>query len=172
MRKAEKPFFVQNLTQELKSASSIVLVDYSGMNVKMQQQLKKKLREVGAEMMVVKNTLFRLAARNAKLQEDIVSDNVLTGPIALIVTEADPIAPIQVLGKFVQEHQIPNLKIGVVEGRLQDQNSLIAISKLPTHEALLGQFLGTVAQPMFGLVFTLQANLQKLVWVLKSKSSS
>ncbi|MGD8744550.1 MAG: 50S ribosomal protein L10, partial [Candidatus Woesebacteria bacterium] len=98
MKKSEKTFFVQNLTQELKAASSVVLVDYSGLDVKSQQELQRKLSEVEAKMLVVKNTLFKLAGKAAKVAEETLTDTVLSGPTALVITEADPIAPIQVIG--------------------------------------------------------------------------
>lgn len=169
MKKAEKTLFVQNLTEELKSATSIVLVDYTGLTVKAQQELKKRLREVGAKLAIVKNTLFRLAGTNAKVSQDTLTDTVLTGPTALIVTKDDPIAPIQILGKFAQEFELPQLKVGVIDGKFQDKESLLLLSKLPSKEILLGQAVGTIAAPMYGIVSVLRGNLEKLVYVLNAK---
>ena len=176
MKKAEKTFFVENLSSKLKSATAVVLVDYSHLTVKMQQDLKKRLKEVGASMEVAKNTLFKLAGKDAKIAEEAVSDTVLTGPMALVITEGDPVAPIQILGKFAKEFvsedgsPIPQFKIGVVEGSFQDKDMLIKISTLPGKDALFGQVIGTVAQPLYGIVGVLQGNLQKLIWVLQEKA--
>lgn len=169
MKKAEKPFFVENLSEELKNSSSIVLVDFSGINFKSQQELKRKLEEVGAKMLIVKNTLFKLAARAAKLESEISEDTVLTGPSALIVTESDPIAPIQILGKYAKELGIPNFKVGLVEGKFQDKESLIAISKLPGKEVLLAKTLGVIGETISRLTRVLQGNSQKLVYLLKTQ---
>lgn len=171
MKKAEKIFFVENLTEELKSATCVVLVDYTGLSVKMQQDLKKKLGEIGAKMTVVKNTLFKLAGKGAKVPEKTMSDTVLSGQTAIIITEKDSIAPLQVLAKFAKENEIPNFKVGIVDGIFQDKETLIKLSQLPSKEILCGQLVGSVAGPTYGLVSTLQGNLQKLVWILKSKSS-
>ena len=169
MRKQEKSFFVQNLVEELKGATSVVLIDYSGLNVKAQQDLKKRLREVNAKMLVVKNTLFKLALDQAKIDKDdgLPRDEVLRGPIALVVTEQDPIAPLSVLGKFAQEHELPQFKVGIVEGNFQDKETLVRLSKLPSKEVLVGQAVGTIGAPLYGIVGVLQGNLQKLVSVLE-----
>ena len=172
MKRAEKELFVQNLTAELKSASTIVLVDYTGLTVKAQQELKKRLRDVGAKLAIVKNTLFRLAGTNAKVSQDTLTDTVLTGPTALVITKDDPIAPIQILGKFAQEFELPQLKVGVVEGKFQDKESLLILSKLPSKEILLGQAVGTIASPLYGIVGVLQGNLKKLVFILNEYSKS
>ena len=107
MKKAEKTFFVDNLTEELKAAKSVVLVNYSGMGVAKQQELKKQLSEVGSKMIVVKNTLLKLAGEKAEINPQVLEESVLSGQTALIVSEVDPIGPIQVLGKFAKESEIP-----------------------------------------------------------------
>lgn len=169
MKKQEKSFFVQNLTEELRGANSVVLIDYSGLNVKTQQELKSKLKEVGARMAVVKNTLFKLAGESAKAPKEVLSDSVLAGPTALIISESDPIAPLQVLGKFALEHELPHLKVGVIEGSFQNKDSLTRLSKLPSRDILEGQAVGTIGAPLYGIVGVLQGNLQKLVYVINAK---
>jgi len=172
MRKSEKPFFVSNLTEELKGASSVILVDYSGLTVKLQQDLKKRLKEIGSNMFVAKNRLFKLAGNEAKMPEEVLTDTALTGPTAFIISEEDPIAPLQVIYKFAKEHEIPTFKAGIVDGKFQDKEALKILAQLPSKEVLYGQLMGTIASPMYGLVSTLQGNLQKLVYILKTKSQA
>jgi len=172
MKKVEKPLFVENLTQELKDATSLVLVDYSGLSVKAQQELKSRLSECGAKLIVVKNTLFRLATKTTSLPPEIAVDAVLTGPTALVVTEADPIAPIQVLAKFAKEFEIPQLKVGVVEGAFQTKVDLEKLSTLPSKEVLFAQVVGNISAPLYALVSTLEGNIQKLLYILNEKSKS
>jgi large subunit ribosomal protein L10 len=169
MKKSEKPIFVENLTAELKEAASVVVIDYTGLSVKLQQNLKKRLKEVNARLEIVKNTLLKLAGAKAELPEESLSDSVLSGPTAIVITESDPIAPLQTLAKFATEFEIPNLKVGVIEGKFQDKDTLVALSKLPSKEALFAQAVGAISSPMYGLVGTLQGNLQKLVWILDTK---
>ena len=172
MKKAEKNIFVENLAKTLEGAISTILVDFSGLNVSAQQELKKRLKEVGATMTVVKNTLFKLAGSAAGLPKDVLEDSVLVGQTALVTTEggADPISPLFVLAKFAEEFEVPQMKVGIVEGSFQDKDSLTTLSKLPGKNALFVQVLGVISAPSYGLVATLQSNLQKLLFILKSKS--
>lgn len=172
MKKAEKPLFVENLKEELKSAASCVLVDFQGLSVKLQQELKKRLKAQGAKLVIVKNTLFKIASEKASMPEEIRSDSVLSGPTALVITENDPIAPLQILSKFASEFEIPQFKVGVIEGKFQDKEALIALSKLPPKNVLLGQTLGAISSPLYGIVYTLESNLQRLVFILKTKSEN
>jgi large subunit ribosomal protein L10 len=170
MKKQEKIFFVENLTEELRSAKSVVLINYAGLSVKAQQELKKRLKEVGAKMLVVKNTLLKRAGEAAKVDNQILTDSVLTGQTALVISEDDPIAPLGVLGKFAKEFEVPQFKVGLVEGSFQDTEALKKLSALPGKDALLGQLLGALMSPSYGLVGTLNANMQKLLFILKSKA--
>jgi large subunit ribosomal protein L10 len=170
MKKAEKVTLVENLTDDLKGATSVVLVNYSGLNVKSQQELKKRLGEVDSYMVVVKNTLLKRAGEAAKLDPGLVKDEVLQGQTALVIGRADSVAPIQVLGKFAKEFEMPKFKVGVVDGSFQDEASLTKLSTLPGRDALLGQLLGALVASEYGLVGTLQGNLQKLVYIIKQKA--
>ena len=167
MRKSEKPYFVDNLSQELKSATGIVLIDYQGLTVKKQQDLKKRLKAVDAKMLVAKNTLFKLAAISAQAPEEILSDTVLSGPTAIILANKDSISTLQVLHKFAVENELPQMKVGIVGGSFQDKETLITLAKLPAKDILLAQVVGAIASPLYGLVGTLQGNLQKLVYILE-----
>ena len=170
MRKQEKPIFVENLAAELKSASSAVLVNFSGMNVAAQQDLKKSLAKAGGKMLVVKNTLLKLAGKKADYPENVMSDEVLEGQTALIIGEDDAVSPIQALGKFIGEASLPEIKVGVVEGVYYDRDGVVKLSKLPSKEVLYGQVVGGISAPLYGLVGTLNSNLQKLVYVLSIAS--
>lgn len=170
MKKAEKTIFVDNLTEELRLAKSVVLINFAGLTVKNQRELKKRLKEVGARMVVVKNTLLKRAGEAAKIDKELFSDSVLEGQTALILTTGEPIAPLSILGKFAKEFEVPSLKVGFVEGAFQDTEALRRLSNLPPRDALLGQLLGTLMGPMYGLTGSLRANLQKLIYILKTKA--
>ena len=160
MKKAEKVIFVENLKEELKGSKSVVLVNYAGLGVKAQQELKKRLSEVGGKMIVVKNTLLKRAEESAKFGKDILTDEILSGQTALVIANDDPVAPIQVLGKFAKEFvseaglPVPKFKVGIVEGSFQNQEALTKLSTLPGRDALLGQLLGTLMGAEYGLVGT------------------
>lgn len=170
MKKAEKVTFVEKLTRDLQGAKSLVLVNYSGLAVKAQQELKNRLKDGGSRMVVVKNTLLKRAGESAKIDKEILTDTVLSGQTALIISGDDSLNPIQVLGKFAKEFQVPKFKVGVVDGSFQDEAALSKLSDLPGRDVLLNQLLGVLMSPEYGLVGTLNGNLQKLVYVLQQKS--
>lgn len=167
--KQEKKDYVSDMAEQLKSASSTVFIDYTGMGVVAQQDLKKQLRDSGGTMFVAKNTLIQLAAQKAEFPQDAITDEVLSGQTAIVIATDDPVAPIQVLGKFAKDSEMGKMKAGVVEGSYQNADGLLKISKLPGKEELYAKVVGGVAAPMYGLVGTLQGNLNKLVWILKAK---
>ncbi len=175
--KHEKPVKKQNvdtvstLTASFTDASSVVFVDYTGMDMKSQQGLMKQLKGVGSSMVVAKNTFIKIAAKKANLPEEVATDSVLSGQTALVVATGDPVAPLQILGKFMAESDKPKWKVGVVEGHLQDAAALSRISKLPGKEQLVAQVIGGISAPLYGLVGTLNGNIQKLVWILSQKAA-
>ena len=171
MLKAEKKSLIDSLSPKLKTSNSIVLVNFAGLSVSLQQKLKNELKAIGADITVVKNTLIKLAAKEAGLSDEILKDEILSGQTALVLTDGDSVAPIQVLGKFAKENQVPQFKVGIVEGNFQDKDSLVKISTLPGKEALYGQVVGSLMSPSYGLVGVLQGNLQKLVYILKEVST-
>jgi large subunit ribosomal protein L10 len=170
MKKAEKVLFVEKLTEEMKSAKGLIVINYSGLNVAAQKELKNRLKEVEAKMVVVKNTLLKRAGEAAKVDKGILEDTVLAGQSALVVSDGDPVSAIQVLGRFAKEYEVPQLKVGIIEGDFQATEALLKISTLPGRDALLGQVLGTLMGSSSTLVGVLSANMQKLVYVLKAKA--
>ncbi len=171
MKKAEKTIFVENLTEELKSAKGVVLINFAGLSVKGQQELKKRLKAVGARMLVVKNTLFKRAGEAAKIDKEVLTDSVLQGQTALVLADGEGVGPLSVLGKFAKEFAVPQLKVGVVDGSFQNSEGLTRLSTLPGRDALLGQLLGVLQGPMYGITGVLQGNLQKLVYILREKAT-
>lgn len=170
--KSEKTQEVAALSQAMKSASSVIFVDYTTLTMKEGQALKKKLAEGQGQMLVAKNTLLRIAAREANLPEEALSETVLAGQTAMVLAQQDPVAPLQILGKFMSETDKTKWKAGVVEGSFQDAQGLARISKLPSKEQLVAQVVGGISAPLYGLVATLNGNIQKLVYVLDARRSS
>ena len=171
MNRTNKSSLIKDLAPELKKASSIVFVNFAGLSVGLQQKLKLELKAIGSDMTVVKNTLIKLAGKEAGLNVEVLTDEVLSGQTALIMTEGDSIAPIQVLGKFVKENQVPQFKVGIIDGAFQGKEALLKISTLPTKEVLYSQVVGSLMSPMYGLVGTLNGNMQKLMYILDQRST-
>lgn len=170
MLKAAKVTLVEKLTDELKDAKSVVLVNYAGLNVKAQQDLKAKLNASGARMVVVKNTLLKRAGSAANIDKGLLEETILQGQTALVISGDDAVAPIQVLGKFAKENEVPKFKVGVIEGAFQDEAGLSKLSTLPGRDVLLAQVLGSLMAGMYGLVGTLNSPMSQLVYTLDQKA--
>lgn len=170
MLKEDKKSLVKDLTVTLQEAKSVVLVNYSGLNVKGQQELKAKLNAINGRMIVIKNTLLKKACEAAGLDKEILKTEIFEGQTALVIATEDAVAPIQVLGKFAKEHDLPKFKVGVVDGTFYDSLSLSQIANLPSRDVLLSQVLGSLMSNMYNLVGTLNGPMQKLVYILDQKS--
>lgn len=165
--KQVKKDYVSELANRLGEARSLVFVDYTGMGMALQDDFKAKLRTVGGKFFVAKNTLVKLAAAEAKLPEEVQSQELLTGQTGVVLSGEDAVASIQILGKFAKDNEIPKVKSGVVEGAYQDRDGIVRISQLPSREQLEANVVGAVGAPLYGLVGTLQGNLSKLVYILQ-----
>lgn len=171
MKKAEKPFLVEDLAERIKDAKSVAVVNYQGLPLKEQAKLRQDLAKVGGQFQVVKNTLLKLAfekskfkGQNSKLEEQLI------GPTAVIFSNEDELAPLQLIGKLIKTTEFPKLKFGIFAGDLLDAEKLLTLAQLPGKNVLFGQLVGIMASPMYRLVGTLQANLQSLIFVLNAKS--
>ncbi|MEK7497320.1 MAG: 50S ribosomal protein L10 [Patescibacteria group bacterium] len=169
INKQQKISLVEGLSKDLEAAKGLVLVNFAGMGVKTQQDLKKRLKEAGATFVVVKNTLLKKAAEAAKIDVKVIEGSILTGQTALVIAGEDSLAPVQIIGKFAKEFTVPKMKVGIVEGLFQDKDALEMLSKLPNRDVLLSQVLGSLMGNLYGLVATLKGPGQKLVYVLNQK---
>lgn len=168
LKRADKEKYIEGLETRVRDAKSVSVVDYQGSDTHSLEDLRKKIAEAGGEFVVVKNTLLRLALTRGKYDTSTVAPG-LEGPTAAVFAQEDEIAPIQVLGKAAEENAV-KLKFGIFENKLIDKDKLTILSKLPTRPVLYGQVVGAVASPLYGLAYTLQANLQSLVYILKTRS--
>ena len=176
MNKKQKTDFIKKLESELKDVQSVILVNYSGLSVGNQEELKKRLREVDARFLVAKNTLFKIASQNLKFPKDLVEEGVIKGQNALVLADDDPIAPLKIIADFAKEFvnaegkPIPQIKVGVVEGGFQDKPQLDILTKLGSKSAVSANTLGILASPLYGLVGTLEAKMQELIFTLQAAS--
>ena len=147
------------VTDLIKNSSAGVLVDYRGITVEEDTQLRKELREAGVIYKVCKNTMLRIALKEAGL-DDLCS--VLEGTTAIAVCDHDQTAPARILGKFAEAHDDKfTLKAGYVDGVIYDAKGVEALSKIPSKETLLAQLVGSLQGPMQKLAATLKALADK-----------
>ena len=147
------------VTDLIKNSSAGVLVDYRGITVEEDTQLRKELREAGVTYVFEKNTMLRIALKEAGL-DDLCS--VLEGTTAIAVCDHDQTAPARILGKFAEAHDDKfTLKAGYVDGVIYDAKGVEALSKIPSKETLLAQLVGSLQGPMQKLAATLKALADK-----------
>lgn len=150
----EKKQIVAGLTDQLRNAVSGVFVDYCGLTVEQDTQLRNKLREAGVEYKVVKNTLTRLAAKEVGFDE---LDPILNGPTALALSMTDEVAPAKVIADFAKNNDKLEIKSGFLDGRVMSLDEVKTLAATPNRETLLAQILGSLNAPVSNLVRTLQA---------------
>ena len=136
---------VAEISELLNGAASAVVVDYRGLTVEQDTQLRKKLREAGVSYKVYKNTMIRFAAKGTEFE---ALEPHLEGPTALAVSKTDATAPARVLAEFAKTADKLELKAGVVEGTYYDQKGIQVIATIPSREVLLGKLLGSIQSPI------------------------
>ena len=156
---SEKQAIVAALVDDLKAASSGVLVDYKGITVAEDTALRHELRENGVEYAVVKNTLLRRALDDVNLGE---LDEVLNGTTSMAISKEDPIAPMRIVNKYAKQMGNRfNIKAGFMEGKVLPLDDVYALAELPSKEALLGQVLGMMLAPITSLAIVIKAIAEK-----------
>lgn len=141
----EKQPVIQEISEKIDGAQSVVLVDHRGLTVEQDTALRKQLRQAGVEYKVYKNTMMRFAFKGTDCEQ---LDSYLEGPSAMAVSKDDATAPARVLCKFAEEADKLKIKGGIVEGKLYDAKGLEEVSKIPSRNELLGRLLGSMQSPI------------------------
>ena len=146
MAKVElKQPIVSEIKELLDGAETAVVVDYRGLTVAQDTELRKKLREAGVSYKVYKNTLIRFAAKGTAFE---ALDPNLEGPTAIAVSKTDVTAPARILAEFAKTAPALEIKGGVVEGVYYDAAGMGKIASIPSREILLGKLLGSIQSPI------------------------
>lgn len=149
-----KEAVVNEVKEKLGKASSLVLVDYKGINVEDVTELRKKFREAGVDYKVYKNTLFKRAA--SELGYEALHEH-LQGTIAVAFGYNDVIAPAKTLNQFLKDHPKSPISVkgGLVEGKLMDAKDMKALGDLPSKEVLIAMLLGGLQGTLRNLAYML-----------------
>lgn len=138
---SQKKELVERLAKDFSESEISILVDYKGLNVLAITDLRAKLREAGAQMEVVKNTLLERASEgtDAALLKDLYK-----GPNAIILSKVDPVAPAKVLVDFAKDNDKLEIKAGALGGKLLDEEEIKQLAKMPSKEELLAKLVYTL----------------------------
>ena len=146
MAKVElKAPIVAEISENIKDADSIVVVDYRGLTVEQDTKLRKALREEGITYKVYKNTFINFAIKGTDFES---LAPYLEGPTAIAVSKTDATAPARVLAKFAKEADKLEIKAGVVEGTLYDAKGIAGIATIPSRDQLISKLLGSLQSPI------------------------
>ena len=146
MAKVElKQPIVEEISGYLKDAQSVVLVDYRGLTVEQDTQLRRNLREAGVTYKVYKNTFMTRAFKGTEC-EDLIQ--YLEGPSAVAISKEDATAPARILAEFAKTADKLEIKAGVVEGTVYDAKGIASIASIPAREVLISRLLGSLKSPI------------------------
>lgn len=137
----QKAKTVEEITEKIKNANSVVLFEYRGLTVSETDTLRKLLRESNSEYKVYKNTLTKRALDKLNIN----LDEFMNGPKA-VAFGTDSVAPIKALNDFAKDHKALEMKVGIVDGEIADINMLKELAAIPSREGLLSMFASGLMQ--------------------------
>ena len=151
--------------REMLGASTLILADYQGLDVKQISKLRRKLREGGSSITVIKNSLLKLAAVDTPA---LPLTEGLVGPTAVVYTDDDPVAAAKALQDFSKEVKPVSVKSALVDGILYDADQIKILARIPCKPELYAMVVGGLKSPITGLVGTLQSMTSALVMTLNA----
>ena len=168
MQRSEKERVVAELADRLRSAETLMVADYRGLTMPEIDELRTRLLEAGARFTVVKNSLTKLAAEQARTQQVL---ELIDGPtaIAFLGAEGDPVAVAKVLSDTARAHDVLVIRGGIFEGNVVGDADIKRLATLPPVDILRAQLVGALSAPMAMLVGVFTAPLRDLVGVLQAR---
>jgi len=157
---------VTSTTEKFEKSQGIYFTKYTGMDVPKITSLRKSFSENSVEFAVIKNTLTRIASKNAGL--DGKFDDILRGQVGIAFSE-DPVAPARVIKDFKDQNEDDLEILGVYfDGELYGADKYRQLATLPSKEELLGKFVSCLNSPMFKLASTLNSSMSKVAFALRA----
>ena len=165
--RAEKQNISKEYLDRLNGSPFFIVVDYQGLKVGPITELRKRLNKAGAEMHVVKNSIFRVAAREAGIAD---LGGALAGQLAVVTGQRDVSAAAKVVKMFHAEFEKPKVRFGFLNNQRLEPQEIATLAELPSLDVLRGKLLGLLNTPATSLVRLLQTPASQLVRVLQAKS--
>ncbi len=165
--RAEKQNISAEYIARLNASPFFIVVDYQGLKVGPITELRKRLFKVGAEMHVVKNSIFRIAAKEAGVAD---LTGTLAGQLAVVTGRQDVSSAAKVLKTFTSEFEKPKLKFGYLNSQRMESKDIITLADLPSIEVLRAKLLGLINTPATSLARIINTPATQLAQVIKAKS--
>ena len=162
--RVKKQELVAEISAKVAKSKAMVFTNYTGLTHKQLEEFKKEIKKADAEFAVAKNTLLKRALTDAHLETgDAKNFDLPTGAMFLY---GDVVEPLKALAKMVKDFEKPQIKFGLLEGKLMTDKEVLKLSTLPSRDQLLAQLMGMMNAPLQGLHRALSWNLQKFVMTL------
>lgn len=152
-----KKSIVSEITDKIKNSESVILFSYQGLTVADMSDLRNKLREVGAEVKIYKNTLTKIALKDLNVN----LDDFLEGPNALLFGK-DLLEPIKVISDFAKAHDKLSIRVGIISGEIADKSVIDEYASIPSREGLLTMLAGGMIQYVRDLAIGLNLYAEQL----------
>ncbi len=159
---------VDQIKSKLPDIKSIVVADYSGLDVASQNDLRQKISEAGGEFSVIKNRLFKIAVSDSLTSGQDELQAALNGQNGFLFSLQDAVSALKVLFEFAKDHENLEIKIGILDGKVLSFDETEALSKLPSKPELIVQLISRVQSPAYGLVNVLSGNTRNLLYALNA----
>src|SRR5438128_4655484 len=163
--RAEKQFITKEYVLRLNASPFFMVVDYKGLTVGQFTELRKRLNKAGSEVHVVKNSIFRIAAKEAGVAD---LSGSLVGQLAVVTGQRDISAAAKTLKTFQSEFEKPKLKFGYLNTQRLETAELMALADLPPIEQLRAEIVGLIEAPVASLLSVLEAPARELVYTLQA----
>jgi large subunit ribosomal protein L10 len=164
--RAEKQYLTREYAARLNASPFFIVVDYKGLKVGPMTDLRKRLNRAGSEIHIVKNSIFRLAAKEAGVAD---LNGALTGQMAVVTGQKDISAAAKVVKNFNAEFDKLKIKFGYLNNNRLESPDIIALADLPSIEVLRGKLLGLLQAPATKLVVLLNTPASQLARVLQAR---
>ena len=168
MQKTEKQYVVDQLTERLKTAETLIVADYRGLTNKQLDAIREELLKCGAKFAVAKNTLARRAAEAAGADAVL---SLLEGPtaIAFVPVGGDPVGVAKALNEAARTTKILTIRGGVLQGKIIGEEDIKSLATLPPVDTLRGQALGAMVAPLTGFLALIGTPLTDLVGLIDAR---
>jgi large subunit ribosomal protein L10 len=164
MKKPEKDKLVAELKSKLKGAKALYYTDFTGLNVKRMTDLRRKLRKVNVEYVVIKNTLALRAVNESGLV-----GTKLKGQTGLVIAK-DAVAAAKVLADFAKENEErPAVKGGLLDGKALDTAMVKKLANMPSREQMLAQLAGGLQSPLSAMLGAMSGLLTMMVGAMEAR---
>lgn len=149
-----KETLVNEIIEKIQKSKSVILVNYQGITVEKDTELRKRLRNAGIEYKVYKNTMVSRAAKALEIEG---LDPYLEGPVSIAFGYENETGAAKILSDFAKESKKLELKAAYVDGIVYDAEGTVKLASIPSKEVLIGKFLGSIKSPLSNLVYLLNA---------------